>query len=390
MRRQRGFVLPLLMAVLFAGILLFGFDAASLRQNLDRVRVEQTRRSLAEVRQALIAYAMTYDVTHAGNPRVSLMPCPDLDNDGIADLACGTSTEFAIGRLPYHTIGVPRLLDGDGECLWYAVAANTKNAGGGSALPLNWDTAGEFKLTNHAGASQTDPTNPHDIAIAVVIAPGRPLAGQQRTAGSGVCSGTDQASVAITEFIEANNRPPTAPPDVFHEGDPLDGSNNDALVLIRRDDVFRPLQRSQHFKSFVDGLMTAETGYLAGLPAVPSPVLGASATYSWGLLPDAAALHLDPDKPEYATHNDWREMFRYARCEGESPAPCLSVNGEPCTAIIVFGGYRGSGVVRDSPVLAKYFEEPTLSALTSMSAIFSGATEWNAQAPSTDLLACIP
>ncbi|MCB1893653.1 MAG: hypothetical protein H6945_03390 [Zoogloeaceae bacterium] len=388
MRRQRGFVLPLLLAVLFTGVLLFGIDATDLRQDLDRARVEQTRRTLAEVRQALIAYSMTYDVTHASNPRVGLMPCPDMDNDGVADLSCGAATDFAIGRLPYHTIGVPRLLDGDGECLWYAVAANTKAAGGGGATPMNWDAAGQFKLTNHAGAPQTDPGNPHDMAIAVLIAPGRPLAGQQRTAGSGICNGADPASAAIAAFVEANNLSPTAPPDVFHEGHTLDGNNNDALVLIRRDDVFQPLRRSQHFKSFIDSLLAAEALHLAGLPAVPTPVLGSSAAYEWGTLPDAATLGLTADTAAYVTHNDWREMFRYARCVGATP--CLAVNGAACAGLIVFAGDRVPGVVRDGPALDKYFEEPTLTALTTMSTVFFGATEWSAVAPTTDLVACIP
>ena len=81
-------------------------------------------------------------------------------------------------------------------------------------------------------------------------------------------------------------------------------------------------------------------------------------------------------------------MFRYARCVGATP--CLAVNGAACAGLIVFAGDRVPGVVRDGPALDKYFEEPTLTALTTMSTVFFGATEWSAVAPTTDLVACIP
>ncbi len=393
MRRQRGYILPLLLAMMFVGSLLWGIDFGRIELDLRQARIERTRQALAEARQGLQAYSMTYDLNHAYNPRVGLLPCPDTDNDGTAELTCGTASDLAIGRLPYRTLALPRLLDGDGECLWYAVAANTKAAGGGPATPMNWDTPGQLAVLGNAGVPLTDPTDPHAAAIAVVIAPGPPLAGQQRSLSSGACNGGTATATERAAFVEADSSPSGG----FVQGHSTRTDNNDSLVWLGRQDVFGPLQRSGHFKAFVDTLLATLAADIANavLPA-PDRIDGGNAVLEWGSPPSTSALGLVPDTADYVRIKDWQEMFRYARClvpvGSTEPAPpaCLTVNGVPCAAMLIFAGARGPLAQRATTALADYLEEPTVTALNTLSTSYQGATAWDPQFPARDLFACIP
>jgi len=104
MKQQRGFILPLLMAILLIGGLLYHFDAKRLASDLARVRLERTRAALAEAREALIAHAATYHLMpdhSATNPRLGLLPCPDTDGSGSATLTdCKSMNDAVLGRLP--------------------------------------------------------------------------------------------------------------------------------------------------------------------------------------------------------------------------------------------------------------------------------------------------
>ena len=84
--------------------------------------------------------------------------------------------------LPHGTVR-----DGDGECLWYAVAGPFKNNPKGPSM--DWDTPGQFEITDTTRtlnpAAQAD-----QRAAAVVFAPGRPLTNQARTT-----NGKDRKSV---------------------------------------------------------------------------------------------------------------------------------------------------------------------------------------------------
>ena len=54
-----------------------------------------------------------------GASRLGDLPCPDRDDDGDADAVPGCDTAaLALGRLPWKTLGLPDLRDGDGERLW--------------------------------------------------------------------------------------------------------------------------------------------------------------------------------------------------------------------------------------------------------------------------------
>lgn len=176
----------LLLLGLGVTILLYNYSSPA-KLSIERDR--QTAAALAQAKAALIGYAVSVDLSGAGRP--GDLPCPDRDNDGDAD-AVPICSGAALGRLPWKTLGLPDLRDGDGEKLWYAVSSNFKNnprtacAAPGDAGCLNSDTRGTITVRNPGGnvinnGSNPDPYTPSGV-IAVIIAPGRVL--QRQGAGA--------------------------------------------------------------------------------------------------------------------------------------------------------------------------------------------------------------
>ncbi len=89
-----------------------------------------SERSLAQAREALIAYAVDRPINAIVGP--GYLPCPDLDDDGWAESTCGShdrrqragaaSRAACRGRRS----AFPDLRDGYGERLWYAVSSKYK------------------------------------------------------------------------------------------------------------------------------------------------------------------------------------------------------------------------------------------------------------------------
>src|SRR5690606_22372944 len=123
--------------------------------------------------------------------RLGELPCPDTDDDGTGlVVATGLpencdAQDKRLGRLPWKSLGLPDLRDGDGERLWYAVSATFKrDLLTHCALPtaadcINSDSRGTISVRDPNGALRYDGTNPDPWipsgAIAVIIAPGAAL-----------------------------------------------------------------------------------------------------------------------------------------------------------------------------------------------------------------------
>ncbi|WP_411881724.1 hypothetical protein [Polaromonas sp. YR568] len=183
MKAQRGFVALLMMVLVAVGV--FGAMAAWVASEPPPSKQSINQQVLMQAREALLAY-----VAVSGDPAKVLtqktrLPCPDKDGDGAADTApdsshCGITRQPEIGLLPWKTLGLAPLRDADGECLWYAVSGDFKDANvDPSAVPppiaVNADTDGAITVTNEAGSSLATKL------VAVVFAPGAKLGSQVRT-----------------------------------------------------------------------------------------------------------------------------------------------------------------------------------------------------------------
>jgi hypothetical protein len=160
-----------------------------------------TEDALAQAREALLAFAADRAIDPVVGP--GYLPCPDLDDDGWAESTCGSLDGASgqaerLGRLPWKTLGLPDLRDGAGERLWYAVSTKYKGllncAASAACVDMSPEVAlGTITVRDSSGARLHDGTLGEAYrareggAVAVVIAPGPPLAGQARACARGDC-----------------------------------------------------------------------------------------------------------------------------------------------------------------------------------------------------------
>jgi len=160
--QQGGALILFVLALVLAGVaaLFVALDGNDIKIERDKKTVV----ALAEAKAALMGFSARSG-TSVGASRPGDLPCPDTDNDGSADACAGN----AIGRLPWFTLGVSDLRDGDNERLWYAVSVNFKN--NPRLFPLNSDTLGTITLRDTSGVIINDGSL-NDGLVAVVFSPG--------------------------------------------------------------------------------------------------------------------------------------------------------------------------------------------------------------------------
>ncbi len=253
--RAGGYTLILVVfGLLFAaGLFSIAFSSAGARLRKDKI----TSDALAQAKEALLAYAANRPLSVGGPPWPGDLPCPDRHNTGSAEPSCSTP-DTMIGRVPWKTLKLPDLRDGDGERLWYAVSSNFRN--NPRVALRNSDTAGALGVEVADGSLYASAA-PRGLAIALVIAPGAVLtrqgamAPQDRSCGAdaacvpaGVCASVatprcdprnylDNFGAADNALLHEN---PSGPGDAFRDGPVADASGtwvNDRILAIGRDDL---------------------------------------------------------------------------------------------------------------------------------------------------------
>ncbi|MCL4724209.1 MAG: hypothetical protein KJZ90_08055 [Rhodocyclaceae bacterium] len=194
--RQRGAAL-MIFSIIFV-LAALAYLLSSLGPELSEARRErQTHDALAQARDALIGYALKYreDQMADGQPdRVyGYLPLPDLgtsrnNNASCANEGCAAANfggnglnTTVIGRLPWRTLGLEPLRDGNAECLWYIVSGSHQNQQ--RVTPMNWDVLSHLDVVvaNGGAALAAALTSAHERPVAVIFSPGPPLPGQDRS-----------------------------------------------------------------------------------------------------------------------------------------------------------------------------------------------------------------
>jgi type II secretory pathway pseudopilin PulG len=232
-RFQRGFALIAILA-LVALISAFLIASALNRSSAD-ISNEREDRSMSALRQAkaaLIAYAAAeqwQDIGGATQFQPGALPCPDRDNDGIAEdhefpqKPCDTALK-RIGRFPWKTVGADDLRDASGERLWYAVSANfLKNTPSYTNI-INSDTPGQLTVTGTAAANNV---------IAVLFAPGAGIQNQFRDPANAVTF-NDPAN-----FLEQFDSTTYA---TFSSNSFPTNALNDRVLVIMQDDLMSAVE----------------------------------------------------------------------------------------------------------------------------------------------------
>ena len=266
-RAQRGIALLGLLAVAvmaFAYVLTSQLNAASRFVGIDRAH---NAKVLSQAKQALIGY-MAQQAALAGEDDPGHLPCPEAPgnfgtaNEGIEAPFCAAP---AVGRLPWRTLGLAKLVDSAGEPLWYAVSSGWHRPNSTTNLTINSDSLGQLALDGAANA-----------AVALIIAPGPAIVVQ----AGGLCAARAQNRPAagapdLRNYLEcgneASNFTTSAPGNTF----------NDQVVRVTETDVIPALEAviaDRMQREIAPALKAAAytstqySGIPAGVPLYPYPV----------------------------------------------------------------------------------------------------------------------
>jgi hypothetical protein len=247
---QNGVALLVLMVVVVLGVSAF---LISIAKYLDPVTLDRNRNAevLQQAKTALIGHVAT-QVLSLSNDVPGRLPCPESlgnaggVNEGIraGNCAPGFAVNKTVGRLPWRSLGIDKLVDAANEPLWYAVSSDWVNDGSPPPPPLNPGTPGQFTVDGAA-----------DV-VAVIIAPGRPLttnpAANQVAAG---CAArlqvrNDKAHNAsltnapnLLDYLECQNATPLD--NVFGAAvvdNAVNQATNDQLIVITARDIMSAIQ----------------------------------------------------------------------------------------------------------------------------------------------------
>lgn len=341
-------------------VTIIGIGAAALlvsalgKANSQAARDRITASALAQAKEALIGYAAGVILTAAGASRPGDLPCPDTNDDGVAETSCGnasgsTGQASRLGRLPWKSLGLPDLRDGSGERLWYAVSNNFKKST--RTAKLNSDTFGTITVRDASGAIVNDGTNSTG-AIAVVIAPGAPITrldGLAQTRTSGDSTATNYLDIGNGEdnaaFVDGSA-------NGFIQG-PVQVSGvtvlNDRLIAITSDSLMPVLEKRvagevrQCLAAFAN--KAANQGrypWAAPLNPAAPPSYADTSGSRFGRLPDTPFSRtkadsgnvMDDDLTAECKINslsgwwlNWKEIVFYALADAYKPATPMTAPG---------------------------------------------------------------
>ena len=294
-RRERGIALLLVLLVIVLGASyagMRGLQAAYAKPERDA----RTMAALQQAKQALLGYAANQVrligvSSGLGTDVPGALPCPAATlavNDadyGRSRQTCNVSVvapTILLGRLPFRTLEVPELIDSSGEGLWYAVSESFRNNAIGMTA-INLHTRGRIRLKADGVVQQSR-------IVAVIMAPGAPLAGQVR--------GTTAERQDPVNYLERYEVSPVAGVDFdFYAGRPTDEAPpfNDVIVTITEAELFDAIENvvAHRLDQTVMPLVAAHRAFWGSLPNAtgsfdPSraaTALGGQRDEYWGQLP---------------------------------------------------------------------------------------------------------
>ena len=428
MRSERGAALIVILALLGLAVLLFASGA------LDRTALTRQEQSdaeaLARAKDALIGYAASYrSRTSTSNDDVNgFLPLPDLGrtlslSEGTPSATTYVTDRSLLGKLPWRTLGLPARPSAGGECLWYALSGRFKNAP--QTASLNWDTAGQFDVSNDSGSANT-----LSNAAAVLFAPGAVIDNQNRAADASsfpgaACEGNYNALnyldpfaagstiAGITNYFggTANSALGPVPPATAANKRVIAPGNsatyNDRMIAVTVDEIYDRIANSSEFATDLNGVLDDLTTWMNSLATLPASGTAASKGFStvytqcngdpacYGGTPSAGSTRMIRKK--FLQH--WQDNFLYIKL----PSPVsINVGGtvqNNCQAVLLFGG-RKSGTQTRSTAATKalalnYLENTApytnLNSFNSggASSNYGGGLNFDRSRQNQDLLRCI-
>jgi type II secretory pathway pseudopilin PulG len=414
--RQRGAALFIMLVLLVVGIAAVLISSLT-SSRVNTARQEKTAAALAQAKEALIGYAITYGDTHVLPPQVhGYLPCPDTSSgsEGVAASSCNSQGISAIGRLPWATLDLSALRDGDGECLWYVVSGTYKS--GPKTSLMNWDTNGQFQVLASDGALLTQADNQ---VVAVIFAPGVPLSGQNQNRSpdgtAPICGGNYTATNYLENetvpvpgiTVHGINNADVATGKFIQPHEHRDANNNviltvnDQMIFITKQDIWNAIKKRNDFGAFVATLLSAATACLSSLPNPITIDFNAASLDSTSESAGTTVGNLITGRIPYSacTNNlvrQWRDNLLYAAC---TSGTCLTDGFNNYSGVVIFAGEKNSSLSQqritnpDKNTWSNYLEDTPstiFTAFTTGATTFTATSPYSASSPSTDVLAYIP
>ncbi len=227
-RGQRGFALIAIIALLVlmsAYLLLKQFNAStgSVADNRNH-----NAKVLNQAKQALIGYVAQHAAL-ASEDNPGGLPCPEAagyyGDPAQEGIAAGFCTLPKVGRLPWRTLGLDKLVDAAGEPLWYVVSAGWALPNSTATLTINSNTTAQLAVDGVA-----------NDAVALIIAPG---AAFTVAAATGCTAWTQTRSTSGTldlrNYLECENA--TSPADANFVTTGPSTSFNDQVLRVTTADL---------------------------------------------------------------------------------------------------------------------------------------------------------
>lgn len=387
--KQQGYALLIFVALLATASAALAVKVLSNKSgnNNQIARDKITAAALAQAKDALIGYASTYRDANLNVPFFmnGYLPNPDLGpNESLEGRAAGNFSGnhpdySVIGKVPWRKLGVIPLHDGQGECLWYVVSGRFKNTP--LTDTLNWDTQGQIDVNDSNGNLIAS-----NVA-ALLVAPGSPLAGQNRARPDPTdtqyiqCGGNYDARNYLNSYFTGSTNNRVA---LNTSNKPFIMANNERFLFVTVDDIFRPIIHRSDFRDQISALL--DDPYL----------LTVASSASKKGTNNVECDHTSAANQTFCTN--WKEMLLLTQL----PVPSrITIDGAltltTCTRVLIFGGQKTTGQARitntDKNNPDNYLEAPNRAAFdtpTAHSISFSGFLTFDAKNPGHDLLRCIP
>ena len=229
---QRGVALLAMLAaaaMVFAYLLTSRLNAASQFVGINRQHNAQV---MAQAKQALEGWVALNAASTDANP--GRLPCPeapayfgDPTQEGIAAPNC---TLPAVGRLPWRTLGLKKLVDAAGEPLWYVVSPGWALPSSTATLTINADSMGQLTVDGAANDS-----------VALIIAPG-PVLNAQACGGAAAWAQSRPAAGApdLRNYLECQNA--NSPADTAFVTNSPGNVFNDQVLRVTTADLLPGLE----------------------------------------------------------------------------------------------------------------------------------------------------
>jgi len=402
LKKQSGYALLVFVSLMLAAASAVAVKAINNNGNNQIARDKLTAAALAQAKEALIGYALTYSDTHLHVPSYmnGYLPNPDLGpgvNYPEGSTAGSSSKDISkIGKLPWRELGLKPLSHGNIECIWYVISGRFKNQS--KTDNMNWDTLGQIDVLDANG--NTIASN----LAALIIAPGKPLDGQSRyliDVDHTRCGGNydahnyldaynaaDAISGEVNYFTGSTNN--SSAPNTNNKRFILASNNhfNDQFLFVTAADIFKPIIRRTDFRDQISALLN-DSVFITHLKTV-----GITSG-------NKGSGHINCDNTINSDNKNfcknWQEMLLLTQLPSPSSITIDGAATASCNRVLIFGGQQTAGQVRltaaDKDDPANYLEAPNRASFAvpvAAHSSFSGSTTFSADNPSADLLRCIP